>query len=49
MMYQSNSKNCEVAIVSDASGTRECGAFYHDKCFQLQWPKAICNDHISEL
>ena len=46
-MYQAGRDNCSLAITSDASGTWGCGAFHNDKWFQLRWPEAIQEVHIT--
>ena len=40
-------QNPDVILTSDASGSWGCGAFYADFWFQLQWPAALLNGHIT--
>ena len=47
IMYLTNRKNCDIAVISDASGKWGCGAFHNDKWFQLRWPDAIQETHIT--
>ena len=47
LMYESNRNRCEVTLVSDASGTWGCGAFCRERWFQLRWPPALQESHIT--
>ena len=46
-MYLTNKRNCDIAVISDALGKWGCGAFHNDKWFQLWWPDAIQETHIT--
>ena len=47
MMYPIDRKNCNVTVISDASGKWGCGAFCKDKWFQLRWPDAAQETQIT--
>ena len=47
IMYQTGRNKCDIAIISDASGNWGCGAFCHNEWFQLRWPEAIQETHIT--
>ena len=44
---QSNRDNCQIAIVSDASGNWGCGAFCKELWFQLRWPISMQSTNIT--
>ena len=46
-MYPIDRRNCDIVVVSDASGKWDCGAFRDDKWIQLQWPDTIQETHIT--
>ena len=47
MMYPIDRNNCNVTVISDASGKWVCGAFCKDKWFQLRWPDAVQETQIA--
>ena len=47
MMQKARRSNPDVILTSDASGSWGCGAFYADSWFQLQWPAALLDSHIT--
>ena len=47
MMFNANMLQCELSMVSDASGNWGCGVFSGDKWFQLKWPAEMQNCHIT--
>ena len=40
-------QNPQAVLVSDASGSWGCGAFWVTRWFQLQWPAAVSEYHIT--
>jgi len=47
MIYRRPKELAQGILVSDASGSRGCGAFFRDKWFQLEWAGNLKNAHIS--
>ena len=47
MLHKLQRQNPQVVIVSDASGSWGCGAFWVTRWFQLQWPAAVSGYHIT--
>ena len=47
MMFEARRESCDVALVSDASGSWGCGAYCNGKWFQLQWAGLWANSHIA--
>ena len=47
MMQEARRSNPDVTLTSDASGSWGCGAFYANSWFQLQWPAASIDYHIT--
>ena len=46
-MFNADRQQCDLSVVSDASGKWECGAFSEDKWFQLKWPAEMQDCHIT--
>ena len=47
MIYRRPKELAQGTLVSDASGSWGCGAFFRDKWFQLEWAGNLKNAHIS--
>ena len=47
MMYVARKDSCEIIVTSDASGCWGCGAFCGREWFQLRWPGATQESHIT--
>lgn len=47
LMFNAGKVNCSVHMTSDASGSWGCGAFSGADWFQLRWPDAIQERHIT--
>ena len=47
MIYRRPKELAQGLLVSDASGSWGCGAFFCDKWFQLEWAGNLKNTHIS--
>jgi hypothetical protein len=47
IMFNANKLQCDLSIVSDASGNWGCGAFSGDRWFQLKWPAELQDSNIT--
>ena len=47
MIYRRQKELSQGTLVSDASGSWGCGAYFQDKWFQLEWAGNLKNAHIS--
>lgn len=47
MLHKLQRQNPQAILVSDASGSWGCGAFWVTCWFQLQWPAAVSEHHIT--
>ena len=47
MLHKLQRQNPQAVLVSDASGSWGCGAFWVTRWFQLQWPAAVSEYHIT--
>lgn len=47
MMRNARMSKPDIILTSDASGSWGCGAFWGDQWFQLQWPTAVSEYHIT--
>ena len=47
MMYEAGRERCEITVTSDASDRWGCGAFCRREWFQLRWPEAANESHIT--
>ena len=46
-MHKLQRQNPQAVLVSDASGSWGCGAFWVTRWFQLQWPATVSEYHIT--
>ena len=47
ILFNTNKHQCNLSMVSDASGKWGCGAFSSDGWFQLKWPAEMQDSHIT--